>query len=187
MKTMKFLGMLILAATLTATAQKSEINTSKSTVIWTGNKIGGSHTGGITIKEGYFEVKKGTIIGGKVVIDMNSMTNTDMKDEGYKQKLIGHLKSDDFFGVEKFPTASFTINKQSKLKNGKATVTGALSIKGKTAPITFDVVQKGSVYTTQLKVDRSKYDVRYGSKSFFDNIGDKAIDDIFILDIQIVL
>ncbi|MFZ4581795.1 MAG: YceI family protein [Paludibacter sp.] len=187
MKTLKLVGMLLLAAIVSASAQKSEINTAKSTVVWTGNKIGGSHTGDIKIKEGYFEVKNGVITGGKVVIDMNSMTDTDLKDEGYKQKLIGHLKSDDFFGVEKYPTANFTISKPSKLKNGKATVTGLLTIKGKSEPITFDIVQKGAVYTTQLKVDRSKYDVRYGSKSFFDNIGDKAIDDIFILDIQIAL
>lgn len=189
MKTLKFVGMLLIAAfvSASASAQKNVVNTLKSNIVWTGNKIGGSHTGSIKIKEGYFEVKKGVIVSGKVVIDMNSMTNTDLKDEGYNQKLIGHLKSDDFFGVEKYPTASFTISKPSKLKNGKAVLTGALSIKGKTEPITFDLVQKGAVYTTQLKVDRSQYDVRYGSKSFFDNIGDKAIDDIFILDIQIVL
>jgi polyisoprenoid-binding protein YceI len=187
MKKMNLVAMLLIATIVTASAQKSEINTAKSTVTWTGNKIGGSHTGGIKIKEGYFEVKNGVIVGGKALIDMNSMTCTDLKDEGYNQKLIGHLKSDDFFGVEKYPTASFTITKPSKLKNGKATVTGTLTIKGKTSPITFDIVQKGAVYTTQLKVDRSKYDVRYGSKSFFDNIGDKAIDDIFILDIQIAL
>lgn len=187
MRKIKIAGLLLIAAIVSVSAQRNEIKIAKSSIIWTGNKIGGSHTGEIKIKEGYFDIKKDEVIGGNVVIDMNSMTNTDLSSDASKQRLIGHLKSDDFFGVEKYPSASFTINKSSKLKNGKATVSGTLSIKGKTEPITFDIEKKGSVYTTQLKVDRSKFDVRFGSKSFFANIGDKAIDDIFILDIQIAL
>lgn len=184
---MKLLAVLLLAGTVLASAQKSEIKTDKSVVKWTGKKIGGSHDGEIKVKSGYLEFKNGDIIGGEVVMDMNSITNTDLKDEGYNQKLIGHLKSDDFFGVEKHPTSTFKITKASKFKDGKAKITGVLTIKGKSETVSVDVTKNGNTYTSQLKVDRSKYDVRYGSKSFFNDLGDKAIDDIFILDIKLVL
>lgn len=187
MKTLKILGMLLLAGTLSVSAQKSEINTNKSVVTWTGNKIGGSHTGEVKVKSGYLEFTKGEITGGEVIMDMNSITNTDLKDEGSNQKLVGHLKSEDFFGVEKYPTSTYKITKASRFKDGKATLTGVLTIKGKSENVSADVTKKGNTYSSQLKVDRSKFDVRYGSKSFFDNLGDKVIDDIFILDIQLVL
>ena len=118
---------------------------------------------------------------------MNTLTNEDLEDEGYNQKLVGHLKSDDFFGVEKYPTSSFEITSATKFSNGKATVSGKLSIKGKTENISFDVVKNGSAYIAKVDVDRSKFDVRYGSDSFFDNLGDKVIDDIFTLDIKLQL
>lgn len=187
MKAIKLAGVLFLLVTLTVSAQKSDINLSKSSVKWTGNKIGGAHNGAIKIKSGSFELKNGNIVSGEVVMDMNSITNADLTDENYNQKLVGHLKSDDFFGVEKYPTSTFKVTKATAFKSGKATLTGVLTIKGKSENITVDVVKKASVYTAQLKVDRSKFNVRYGSKSFFDNLGDKVIDDIFVLDIQLVL
>ncbi|WP_321322046.1 YceI family protein [Labilibaculum sp.] len=187
MKTMTLLGMLLIGGTFSTFAQKSEIKLNESAVKWTGNKIGGSHEGEIQIKSGYFELKDGDITSGEVVMDMNTITNTDIKDEGYNQKLVGHLKSDDFFGVENFPTSTFVVSSASKFEEGKAKVSGTLTIKGKTESIFFDLFKKGNEYSAQLKVDRSKYNVRYGSNSFFDNLGDKAIDDIFILEIKLVL
>jgi polyisoprenoid-binding protein YceI len=187
MKTIKILAALFLAGTLSVSAQKSEINISKSVVEWTGKKIGGSHTGAINLKSGNLEFKDDAIVGGTVVMDMNSITNTDLTDEGYNQKLVGHLKSEDFFGVEKFPTASFVVTKSGKFNDGKASVSGKLTIKGKTEEITFDVVKEGAKYSAQIEVDRSKFDVRYGSNSFFDNLGDKAIDDVFTLAITLSL
>jgi polyisoprenoid-binding protein YceI len=187
MKTIKLLGVLLLAGILSVSAQKSNINTVKSSVKWTGNKIGGSHNGDIKVKSGFITLKNGEIAGGEVVIDMNSIACADLTDEGYNQKLVGHLKSDDFFGVEKFPTSTFKVSKASKFKNGKSTVTGVLTIKGKSETLTAEIAKKGTAFSTQLKVDRSKFDVRYGSKSFFDSLGDKAIDDIFVLDIQLAL
>lgn len=183
----KILAVLFLAGTLSVSAQKSEINISKSEVEWTGKKIGGSHTGEIKLKSGNLEFKGDNIIGGTVIMDMNSITNTDLTDEGYNQKLVSHLKSDDFFGVEKYPTALFEITKSGKFKDGKASVTGKLTIKGKTEEITFDVLKEGDKYFTRIEVDRSKFDVRYGSNSFFDNLGDKAINDVFTLDITLSL
>lgn len=139
------------------------------------------------MKSGYLEVKSGSIAGGEVVMDMNSITNSDLKDADYNQKLVGHLKSDDFFGVEKFPTSAFKVTKATRFANGKATLAGVLTIKGKSEKISVDITKKDNAYLGQLKVDRSKFDVRYGSKSFFDSLGDKVIDDIFVLDIRIVL
>ena len=187
MKTMKLFGMLLLAVTFSAYAQKSDINLNLSVVKWTGNKIGGSHNGEIKIKSGFFEIKGDDITKGFVEMDMNSITNSDLENEVYNQKLVGHLKSDDFFGVEKYPTATFQLVTASKFMSGKATVSGSLTIKGQSENISFDVIKKGNTYTTQIKVDRSKFNVRYGSNSFFDNLGNRAIDDIFILDIRIIL
>lgn len=168
-------------------AQKVEVNTKKSSVEWLGKKIGGQHEGKIKVKSGYFELKDDKIVAGNFVIDMTTITNTDLEDEGYNQKLVGHLKSDDFFGVKKYPTANFVVTQGTKFSNGKATVTGDISIKGKTESISFDVVRVGNEYTTKIDIDRSKFDIRYGSNSFFDNLGDKAIEDIFTLDIKLVV
>jgi polyisoprenoid-binding protein YceI len=168
-------------------AQKMAVNTSSSTVEWLGKKIGGQHNGFIEVKNGYFNMEGDQIKGGEVVIDMNSITNVDLKDETYNQKLVGHLKSDDFFGVKSWPTATFTVKSASKFSNGISKVNGEITIKGKTEPISFDVIRSGNKYSTKLEIDRSKFDVRYGSNSFFDNLGDKAIDDIFTLDIKLVL
>lgn len=185
MKTVKLTALLLIAGTFALFSQKININPSDAIIKWTGNKIGGSHTGGIKAKSATLELKAGNIVKGNVVIDMKSITCTDLENETYNKKLVDHLNSDDFFGVEKFPTATFAITKASKFTNGKANVTGKLTIKGKTQPVTFEVTKQNNVYKTQLKVDRSKFDVRYGSNSFFDNLGDKAIDNIFILDIQV--
>jgi polyisoprenoid-binding protein YceI len=100
---------------------------------------------------------------------------------------VGHLKSDDFFSVEQYPTSSLVITGSSRFINDRATVTGRLTIKGKTEPVTFETTRKDGTYSASFGVDRSKFDVRYGSDSFFDNLGDKAIDNVFTLDIQLVM
>lgn len=187
MKTIKLVGIFLIISSISVFAQKSEINLKESVVKWTGNKIGGSHNGDIKIKGGSIELKAGNIVKGNIVIDMKTISNADLKNEVYNKKLVDHLISDDFFGVEKHPTASFVLSKASKFKNGKATLEGMMSIKGKAEKISFDVMKKNKEYTAQIKLDRSKFDIRYGSNSFFDNLGDKAIDDIFILDIKLLV
>lgn len=186
MKTMKLVLIVLFAFSTAIFAQKKLVNIEKSEVKWTGSKIGSSHNGQVKVKSGYFELKKGVATSGQVLIDMKSITNADLTDASYNKMLVDHLKSDDFFGVEKFPTATFTLTKVSKFKNNKATANGNLTIKGKTQAVSFEITQNGNVYSTQLKVDRSKFDVRYGSGSFFENLGDKVIDDIFVLDIKLV-
>jgi len=185
MKNVGLVAVLLIAVSAATFAQKKEVIKNESEVKWTGKKIGGAHNGAIELKSGYFEFNNDQIVGGEVVIDMNTISNSDLEDEGYKAKLVGHLKSDDFFGVEKYPTSTFVITKATKFVNGKATVSGKLTIKGKTQDLSFDVVKEGNAYAAQLEVDRSKFDVRYGSNSFFDNLGDKAINDIFVLDIKL--
>jgi hypothetical protein len=187
MKTIKILALLFLTGTLSVSGQKSEINISKSVVEWKGKKIGGAHHGQVKIKSAFLEFKDGAIVGGNVVMDMTTISNIDLEDKGSNQKLVGHLKSDDFFGVQKHPTASFEITESTRFSNGKARVSGKLTIKGKTEEITFEAFKNGREYSALLEVDRSKFDVRYGSNSFFDNLGDKAIDDIFTLDIKLAI
>lgn len=123
-------------------------------------------------------------------MNMNSINCTDLQGE-WADKLVGHLKADDFFGVEKYPTSTFVITKVSPAAAGTINVSGNLTIKGITKPLSFpaSLSVKGNTVTASAKgvtVDRTKYDIRYGSKSFFDSIGDKAIDDEFTLDITLV-
>jgi polyisoprenoid-binding protein YceI len=122
-------------------------------------------------------------------MDMQSIKNVDLTDQEYNAKLINHLKSDDFFSVTKYPTSLLEITKVEGT-GANLTVTGNLSIKGKTNPVSFPVTVsksgKENVYKGTITVDRSKYDVRYGSKSFFNDLGDKAINDEFILDFNLV-
>ncbi len=188
MKTFKLIitAFIFLMATQTY-AQVFKVNTDKSTIKWEGKKVGGAHDGHILIKEGSLTLKGNQLTEGDFLIDMKSITNTDIESDEYKNKLIGHLKSDDFFAVEKFPTAHLKITKSNPFNNNKAKLTGDLTIKGKTAPIEFEVIKDGNTYTTVLIVDRSKYDVRYGSKSFFDNLGDKVIYDEFTLEVKLLV
>lgn len=168
-------------------AQSYEVNIEESVIEWHGKKIGGKHDGFIQLKSGSLELEGNQIVAGRFVVDMTSISNTDLTDEGRNQRLVGHLKSDDFFGVETYPTAHFEVVQGSKFTNGKATLTGDITIKENTERISFDVVKTGEAYTAEVEIDRSKFDVRYGSKSFFNNLGDSAIDDIFVLRIKIVL
>lgn len=187
MKTLKLVLVLFITGSISTFAQRKDVNTEKSVIEWTGKKITGSHKGNIEIKSGYLELKNGQIKGGEFVVDMATITNTDLEDKEYNQKLVGHLKSDDFFGVEKHPTSTLQLVKVTKFKSGKAAAKGKITIKGKTGYVNFWVLKKGDSYNATIKIDRSKYDVRYGSGSFFDNLGDKTIDDIFILDVKLHL
>lgn len=185
MKIIKYIS--VLAFTLVVLGLSAQnINTQKSSVEWIGKKIGGQHNGNIQLKNGTIDYKNNQIQSGSFTIDMNTITCTDLEDEGYNQKLVGHLKSDDFFGVNKYPTASFKVTESSTFKNDKANVYGDLTIKGLTQKITFEVSKNKNVFTATLDIDRSKHNVKYGSNSFFDSLGDAAIDDIFNLKIKLI-
>lgn len=157
-----------------------EVKIEKSKVIWKGYKVTGSHEGTIAIQSGTLKFEADALVGGEFVIDMTSINNSDLQGES-KDKLEGHLKSDDFFGVEKFPTATLIFKNVEVAGKNSYKVTGDLTIKGKTNPVTFDFSVYGNKANATLKIDRSKYDVKYGSSSFFDNLKDKVIYDEFDL------
>lgn len=164
------------------------VDAAKSTINWNAKKVTGEHSGTIKISKGEVSVDKGKLVGGSFDIDMASIVCTDLTDAGYNGKLIGHLKSDDFFSVAKHGTANLTVTKAVAKGGNSYELTGDLTIKGIkqaiTFPATFDA--KAGTGTATVKVDRTKYDIKYGSKSFFASIGDKAIDDEFTLTVNIV-
>ncbi len=159
---------------------KKEVNTETSKVTWKAYKVTGSHTGTVDLKSGALVFDGDKLTGGEFVVDMTSLISTDLEGE-YKGKLEGHLKSDDFFGVEKNPTSSLVFTNVTATGKNSYEVTGDLTIKGITKAITLDVSIYGSKATATMKVDRAQYDVRYGSGSFFENLGDKTIYDEFDL------
>lgn len=164
-----------------------------STLGWVGKKVGGQHNGTVSLKDGSVQVKGNQITGGTFTFDMSSIKVEDLKDAEYNGKLVGHLKADDFFGTEKNPTATFVITSVKPIKadaaGNNAQVSGNLTIKGKTNPVTFpakvgvkDGVASASGVAT---VDRTKYDVKYGS-TLFGAAADKAIDDNFTLSFNVI-
>jgi len=159
-----------------------KVDVNKSKISWKGFKPTGSHYGSLMIKKGHFIINDDQIIGGEFTIDMNSIVDLDMPaDNEYNAKLVNHLKSEDFFGVEKHPTASFKITTVQP-KGDKTLIKGDLTIKNITNTVTFiaTVHNNGEVLHVKsetFKIDRSKWDVKYKSKSFFDDLADKFIYD----------
>jgi polyisoprenoid-binding protein YceI len=166
-----------------------KINPSASKVEWLGKKVTGQHNGTVAIKDGQLKITDGMLTGGNITIDMTTIKNLDLQGET-AAKLEGHLKSDDFFGVEKFPVATLIITESKSTGQGNFDVKANLTIKGITQPVNFKVnlSPKKNQYVAfaDITIDRSKYDVRYGSTSFFDGLGDKAIYDNFDLSVSIV-
>lgn len=186
MKNLKTIAIALLVAfgTTVATAQTKKIDAQKSTITWLAKKVTGEHTGTVNLKEGNLIFKKGKVAGGNFTVDMASLVTTDLSGD-WKGKLEGHLKSDDFFGTEKNPTSTLVFKKIAAKANGVYTITADLTIKGITNPITFDLAVKGNTASTKLTIDRTKYGIKYNSKSFFDSIGDKAIYDEFDLTVNL--
>jgi len=191
MKQIIFAGLMMMSITLAANIsdpighiETKTINTEESSIVWTGKKVTGQHSGTINIKSGSLDFDHGALKGGKIVIDMISIKCTD-PGKGSK-KLDGHLKSDDFFGVPNHPTAELTI---TDVKNGQTkgsyTITADITIKGTTKQITFNADVNDEVTNAKLVIDRTDFDIRYGSGSFFDDLGDKTIYDDFELVIQL--
>lgn len=184
MKKLKYI--LIFIAVLgcgTLMAQKHQISSDQTSIKWTASKVGGTHHGTISLKEGHLNWDNDKIASGKFVIDMTSVTNTDLENEGYNKKLVDHIKSDDFFGAEEFPEAVLEITESTPFENGKAIVKANLTIRGITHPIEFEAVKETERLLAKLTINRSMYEVKFRSKSFFKNLGDKLIHDEFTLEI----
>ncbi|MFD0931163.1 YceI family protein [Psychroflexus salinarum] len=177
------LTVILTLVAFTNTIEKKKVNIKESTIQWEGEKLTGSHEGTIDLKDGFFLMENGELVGGEFTADMTTIDVTDLEGDN-RDKLMGHLRSDDFFGVDKYETAKFVIKTVAK-KGNVYGVSGDLTIKGKTNPIAFDMKMNENSATTNLTIDRTKYDVRYGSNSFFDNLGDKAIYDEFDLAVNL--
>ena len=187
------LSVLFLASySSTPSSNTATVDTDKSRVEWLAEKVTGKHWGTVNIQSGTIELDGSTVTGGTFEIDMTSILVSDIKDEGTNAKLVGHLKSEDFFSVSKNPTANFTITstKPAEGTNGNNTlVTGKLTIKGITDELTFPA--RISVEGNQVKaygsfmVDRTKWDIKYGSGSFFEGLGDRVIYDEFNIKLDV--
>ena len=186
LKTLALVAFVALTTTLVS-AQGKNVDVTKSTIKWVGKKVTGQHDGTVNLKSGALFFKDNKLNKGKFIVDMTTIQVTDLKAGEGKEKLEGHLKADDFFGTEKFATATILFTKVTPKANGVYTVTANLTIKDKTNPVTFDITVKANSATANLVVDRTKFDIKYGSGSFFDNLGDKAIDNEFTLDVQLAL
>jgi polyisoprenoid-binding protein YceI len=165
---------------------KLNADTEKTKLLWLGEKVTGDHTGTINLKSGWLNWQDNKIVSGEFLIDMASL-----KDDDGSAKLEGHLKSDDFFGTDKFPSAKLVITGSTAFDKGTGVVKGMLTIKDKTNPIEFkSTMQKkddGVWFFANIIVDRTKYNVRYGSGSFFDNLGDRTIYDEFKLKVNLLV
>lgn len=175
---------MFMAFTKAAKTETFKVDTQLSSIDWIGRKVTGQHTGKIKISSGELLVSGKAVKGGSFIMDMTSISSDS-------EKLTGHLKTDDFFSVEKNPTSKFQITKVTAAGTDRINVTGNLSIKGITESITFPATVKKDgnslvAVAKNVMVNRAKYDIRYGSKSFFNDIGNKAIDDEFELSINLV-
>ena len=187
MKNVKLIA-IAFVATLSMTSmvgQTKKVIVEKSKINWVGKKVTGQHEGTVNFKDGALVFKGQKLKGGSFTVDMNSLTATDLQGE-YQGKLNGHLKNDDFFATDKFPTSTLVFKKIADKGNNTYAVTADLTIKNITNPVTFDIVVNGNTAKTNLKVDRTKYDIKYGSGSFFTSLGDKTINDDFEMSVNLM-
>lgn len=170
------------------------VDEKSSTVEWLAKKVAGQHKGTVKLSKGEMKVSKENITGGSFEMDMTTINVTDLEGE-WKDKLVNHLKSEDFFSVTKHPNATFVITKAEKNKdasegNPNYRFKGNLTIKGITKEISFPatVSIKDNILTgnADFIINRTWWDIRYGSKTFFETIGDKAIEDEFNLKLNII-
>ncbi len=168
--------------------QNYEVNLDKSSVFWIGEKVTGSHSGTINISNALFLFEDEKLIGGEFEIDMNSIRCTDIENPKYAKKLEDHLKDGDFFSSDKYPSSTFAITKV--IFDGTSyMITGDITIKDIKQEIIFPVQFNSYGNTFQadasIKIDRTKHDIKYGSGSFFDDLGDRMIYDEFTLKIHL--
>lgn len=182
---MKLLSaLLILFVSFGLNAQVMKIDTENSSIHWVGKKITGQHEGTLDFSGGTLTFDKKKLTGGNFTVDMTTISATDVEGKA-KESLDGHLKSDDFFGVEKHPTSKLVFTKVTDKGKGVYSVTADMTIKGITKGVSFEMTVKENSATTNFNVDRTKFDIKYGSKSFFDEIGDRAINDEFELEVKL--
>ncbi|AMJ64942.1 YceI family protein [Hymenobacter sp. PAMC 26628] len=199
MKKILFPALLALAGLVAAPAAQAQtvykLQPQLSTLGWEGKAVTHGHNGTIQFASGDLLVKDNMVVGGTTTVDMKTLKATDITDAEQQGKFVGHMSSDDFFGAEKNPTSTFKIVSVTPIKGAaatanNATIVGDMMIKGVTNRLTFPAkvgVKNGvAAATGKVTIDRTKFGLKYGSKSFFDSIGDKAIYDDFTLDFNVV-
>jgi polyisoprenoid-binding protein YceI len=168
---------------------KFEIVGAKSQIDWTGRKVTGAHNGTIGIEEGNFIFNDGKLVGGNVVINTASIKILDVTDPATNEQFAGHLASDDFFSIEKFPFANLEIISAKQQSNNTYFLEGNLTIKGITHLVGFEVAvadnKNAITLTGKLVIDRTKYDIKFRSGNFFVDLGDTLIYNDFDLDFNI--
>lgn len=162
------------------------IDPAGSKLVYLGKKVTGQHTGEVKLASGQLNFEKDSLKSGQFEIDMTSISNTDIADKEYHTKFITHITSEDFFDVEKFKTAKLVIKSAKKEKGNNYKVTADLTIKGVTAPVSFDAEVTKEKATAKVIFDRTKFGLKYGSGKFFQNLGDKMIMDDVQLDVSLV-
>ena len=164
------------------------VDLENATLKWTANRVTKTHWGYISMKGGNIVIDGKNIISGEFQVDMNSIIVRDMDESPWRTKLENHLKSNDFFYVEKFPTSQLTLTKVS-FNQGAFKVMGDLTIRGITHSVEFPAIIKfsdsGPRATGQIKIDRTLFDVNFRSGKFFTDLGDKMIYDEFTIDFEI--
>lgn len=184
-KTLVLIAWLCSVSFLSAqTAIDYQVDVNRSKLDWDAKKVVGGHVGVINLKDGAVKVDGGKLTGGSFVIDMTSLVCTDT------ERVTAHLKNEDFFDVEKFPYATFVITNVNNANASAPIITGKLTIKGITKDISFPatVSASGDTFSAQAttKVNRLDYDIRFRSSSFFADLGNRAIEDEFTLNINLV-
>lgn len=189
------LSLFISTSVVGQSAPSPTIDPAASKVLWTASKVTGEHSGAVPVKSGTLSVKDGALASATVTMDMTGITCTDIQNEGANAKLLGHLRSPDFFDVEQHGAATFITTAVEMLSDaapGKPNyrVTGDLTIKGITHPNTFDVLfwmsETEAHAAASFTFDRTKYDIKYRSGTFFPEIGDKAISDTVSLTFDVI-
>ena len=169
-----------------ASIQKNVVEVKASSIQWKSEKVVGSHEGEISLKSGELIYENEKLVGGSFIIDMNSLICTDLSGE-YKGKLEGHLKSEDFFSVETYSTAGLVIKNVQNDNSNQYIITADLTIKGITKSIVFESVVEKNKLTASIQIDRTQFNVKYGSGSFFDGLGDNMIYDEFNLTVNLMI
>jgi len=178
---MKYI-LIVLSFLFVSIAGAAEVDTKNSEFDWYASKVTGEHYGKVLLKESTLDEKNGKVVGGEFIMDMITLTVENIDSPKYEKKFLNHMKSDDFFDVAKYPTATLKINKIEGTN-----VEGDLTIKDKTNPINFTMEQNGDLITGKMKFDRTKYDMIYNSGNFFEDLGDKIIHDEVILTFNVKL
>ena len=163
------------------------INVENSNINWIGRKVTGEHSGTLNLSKGWVVMQEGSIIGGKFIFDMTSIKNTDIESPEWKEKLEKHLMAEDFFFVDSFPNAILEIKYHHQIIDDKTGQTNQiiadLTIRGITHEINFPINishTKSNFYAEgSIDIDRTLFNIKYNSVTFFEELGDRMIYDDF--------